>query len=39
MFRTAELGQTVPKSEYNQREPILRQALLEVVEFCVDRAY
>ena len=30
MFRTAELGQAVPKSEYNQREPILRQALLEV---------
>jgi polyphosphate:AMP phosphotransferase len=30
MFSTAELGQTVSKSEYNQREPILRQALLEV---------
>ena len=30
MFRTAELGQVVPKSEYNQREPVLRQALLEV---------
>ena len=30
MFRTAELGQTVPKSEFNQREPLLRQALLEV---------
>jgi polyphosphate:AMP phosphotransferase len=29
MFRTAELGQKVPKSEYNQREPLLRQALLE----------
>ena len=29
MFRTAELGQTVSKSEYNQREPVLRQALLE----------
>ena len=29
MFRTAELGQTVPKSEFNQREPLLRQALLE----------
>jgi polyphosphate:AMP phosphotransferase len=30
MFRTAELGQMVPKSEFNQREPVLRQALLEV---------
>jgi polyphosphate:AMP phosphotransferase len=30
MFRTAELGQTIPKSEFNQREPLLRQALLEV---------
>ena len=30
MFRTAELGQKVPKSEFNQREPLLRQALLEV---------
>jgi polyphosphate kinase 2 (PPK2 family) len=30
MFRTAELGQKVPKSEYNQREPLMRQALLEV---------
>ena len=29
MFRTAELGQKVSKSEYNQREPLLRQALLE----------
>jgi polyphosphate:AMP phosphotransferase len=29
MFRTAELGQKVSKSEFNQREPILRQALLE----------
>ena len=30
MFRTAELGQVIPKSEYNEREPMLRQALLEV---------
>ena len=30
MFRIAELGQTVPKSEFNQREPLLRQGLLEV---------
>ena len=30
MFRTAELGQTISKSEFNQREPLLRQALLEV---------
>jgi len=30
MFRTAELGQKVPKSEFNQREPLIRQALLEV---------
>jgi len=30
MFRTAELGQKVSKSEFNQREPLLRQALLEV---------
>ena len=29
MFRTAELGQKVSKSEFSQREPILRQALLE----------
>jgi polyphosphate:AMP phosphotransferase len=29
MFRTAELGQSIPKSEYNEREPILRQELLE----------
>ena len=30
MFRTAELGQVISKSEYNEREPVLRQALLEV---------
>jgi polyphosphate:AMP phosphotransferase len=30
MFRTAELGQKVAKSEFNQRVPALRQALLEV---------
>jgi polyphosphate:AMP phosphotransferase len=30
MFRTAELGQKVPKREFNQREPLMRQALLEV---------
>ena len=30
MFRTAELGQKVSKSEFNKREPLLRQALLEV---------
>jgi polyphosphate:AMP phosphotransferase len=29
VFRTAELGQKVSKSEFNQREPLLRQALLE----------
>lgn len=30
MFRTAELGQKVAKSEFNQRAPILRQELLQV---------
>ena len=30
MFRTAELGQRVPKSEFKQRVPLLRQELLEV---------
>ena len=30
MFRTAELGQKIPKSEYKQRVPVLRQELLEV---------
>ena len=30
MFKIAELGQTVPKSEFNQREPQMRQNLLEV---------
>lgn len=30
MFSTAELGRTIPKSEYRQREPLLRQELLEV---------
>jgi polyphosphate:AMP phosphotransferase len=30
MFRTAELGQRIPKREYKQREPMLRQDLLEV---------
>ncbi|MEA2094639.1 MAG: polyphosphate kinase [Pseudomonadota bacterium] len=30
MFRTAELGQKIAKSEYKQREPVLRQELLEV---------
>jgi len=30
MFRTAELGQKIPKSEYKLREPVLRQELLEV---------
>jgi polyphosphate:AMP phosphotransferase len=29
MFRTAELGQKIPKSEYKLREPVLRQELLE----------
>jgi polyphosphate:AMP phosphotransferase len=29
MFRTAELGQAVSKSEFNQREPLLRQELLD----------
>ena len=29
MFRTAELGRKVDKSEYREREPILRQELLE----------
>jgi polyphosphate:AMP phosphotransferase len=30
MFRTAELGQKIPKREFQQREPVLRQELLEV---------
>jgi len=30
MFRTAELGQKIPKKEFNQREPLMRQELLEV---------
>ena len=30
MFRTAELGQKIPKSDFKQREPILRQELLEL---------
>jgi polyphosphate:AMP phosphotransferase len=30
MFRTAELGQKISKVEYNEREPLLRQELLEV---------
>jgi polyphosphate:AMP phosphotransferase len=30
MFRTAELGQKIPKSEFKLREPVLRQELLEV---------
>lgn len=29
MFRAAELGRKVPKSEFNQREPVLRQELLD----------
>ena len=29
MFRTAELGQKVAKAEYREREPLLRQELLE----------
>jgi len=29
MFRTAELGQSVPKAEFKQKEPVLRQELLE----------
>ena len=29
MFRTAELGQRIPKSEFKQKEPVLRQELLE----------
>jgi polyphosphate:AMP phosphotransferase len=29
MFETAELGQTVSKKEYREREPILREQLLE----------
>jgi polyphosphate:AMP phosphotransferase len=30
MFRTAELGQKIEKAEYREREPLLRQDLLEV---------
>jgi len=30
MFRTAELGQSISKAEYREREPLLRQELLEV---------
>jgi len=30
MFRTAELGQKISKTEYREREPLLRQELLEV---------
>ncbi len=30
MFRTAELGRRIPKEEYREQEPILRQELLEV---------
>jgi len=30
MFRTAELGQKITKSEFKQWEPLMRQALLEV---------
>jgi polyphosphate:AMP phosphotransferase len=30
MFRTAELGQKVSKSEFAEREPVLRQELLDV---------
>ena len=29
MFRTAELGQTIAKSEFKQKEPVLRHELLE----------
>ncbi|MFO1128040.1 MAG: polyphosphate:AMP phosphotransferase [Rhodospirillales bacterium] len=29
MFRTAELGRTVPKEEYHERAPTLREGLLE----------
>jgi polyphosphate:AMP phosphotransferase len=29
MFRTAELGQRIPKSEFKQKEPVLRQELLD----------
>lgn len=29
MFRTAELGQSIPKSEFKQKEPVLRQELLD----------
>ena len=28
MFRTAELGRSVPKQEYREREPVLREELL-----------
>jgi len=30
MFSTAELGQSIPKSEFKQKEPVLRRELLEV---------
>ena len=30
MFRTAELGQTIPKKEFKEKAPLLRQDLLEV---------
>ena len=29
MFRTAELGQSIPKAEFKQKVPVLRRELLE----------
>ena len=30
MFEAAELGRKIPKEEYKEREPEMRQALLEL---------
>ena len=30
MFRTAELGSSISKDEYSEREPLLRQQLLDL---------
>lgn len=38
MFRTAELGQKLPKKEYHQIEPVLRQELLELQRNLLDQA-
>ncbi|MBK8908021.1 MAG: polyphosphate kinase [Rhodospirillales bacterium] len=39
MFRTAELGRTIPKNEYHEKLPMLRAELLEIQQHLKSRKF